>query len=102
MCNASVNVLGVAVVFEVFMVCINRDGGWGANQKMSPMVETSHEGEKFTVMDVIVMFGIRKGLGVEPYSGMFALMILLCEYGSHGEGGGVDLKEERFRGVRLE
>ena len=45
-------------------------------------------------MDVVVMFGIGKSLGVEADSGVFASMILLCEYSPCGEGRSIDLKEE--------
>ena len=52
-------------------------------------------------MDVVISFSIGKSLGVEADSGVFASMILLCEYSPCGEGGSVYLKEEWFCWVRL-
>ena len=60
--NAAINVLGVAVVFKVFVVCVNRDGSGGSDQKVTPMIKSPHEGEEFAVVDVIVAFGVGKGL----------------------------------------
>ena len=42
------------VIFEVLVIGINCDRGGGTNEKMTPMVQTPHESEKFTVMDVVV------------------------------------------------
>ena len=76
----------MSIIFEVLVVCVNGNGGWGADKEMTPMVEASHQSEEFVVVDVVVTFCVRKGLGVETYGGVFAPMILLREYGSCGEG----------------
>ena len=76
--DTAINVLGVSVVFEVFVVGVNGDGSWGTHQEVSPMVKAPHEGEKFAVVDVVVAFGIRESLRVEPDCSMFTPVVHLC------------------------
>ena len=66
-----------------------------------PVIQSPHKGKEFAVMDIVVMFCVGKGLRVETNCGVFAPMIFLSEYSARGEGGGVDLKKEQFRGIRL-
>ena len=61
-CNTSVDVLWVAVVFEVLVVSIYRDGGLGSHKKVSPVDEALYDGHKFSVMDVVVAFRFRESL----------------------------------------
>ena len=39
--NAAINMLRVTIVFEVFVVCVYRDGVRGAQEKMAPVLEAA-------------------------------------------------------------
>ena len=99
--HASIDVLRMTVVFEIFVVGIDSDGDGGPNKEVTSMVETSHQSKEFTVVNVIVAFSIGEGLGVETHSSMFAPRVLLGEYGSRSKGRSIDLEEKWFRRIRL-
>jgi hypothetical protein len=101
MCHSSVDVAWVAVIFKVFVIGKNCDGKWGAEKEEVVVSETSVYGEEFTIMDVVVLFCLIEGLGVETHCYMFSSFILLGKDGSCGKCRGIYLEEERATKVRL-
>ena len=54
--DTSIDMLGVAVIFQVLMVCIDCDRVGGSYQEMSPVGETTDEGQQLAIMDIVVAF----------------------------------------------
>ena len=61
-CNTSIDVLRVVVVFEVLVVSIYSDGGLGSHKEVSPVSEAPYDGQEFAVMNVVVPFCFGEGL----------------------------------------
>ena len=99
--NPSVDVLWVSVILKVLVISVHCDWGGGSHEKVTPVVETMHMSEEFTIMDVIVPFSFREHLGVETYGSVFTLVVFLCEDGTSGVCRSVDLEKEWFGRVRL-
>ncbi len=68
--DAPVNSLWVAPVLEV--VVVRKDDDWvgASNKEVSPIFEASDNGQKFSVIDVVVLFGRVKCLGVVSYGSL--------------------------------
>ena len=50
-------------VGQVLIVCEDRDKMWGALQVLFPFTESKDDGKKLSIIDVIVVFHCREGLG---------------------------------------
>jgi len=68
---------------------------------MSVLGETAIDGQEFSIVNVIVSFGIIEGLRMKAYCDMFAPIILLREDGSCGKGRSVYLEKERLSELGL-
>ena len=68
---------------------------------MSVLGESPVHREEFTVMYVVVAFGVIECLGVKPYCSVFSSVVLLSKYGACGKGGRINLEEEWFCKIRL-
>ena len=55
-CNMSVDVLRMTIVFEVLVVSVHSDGSLGSHKEVSPVGETPYDSQEFVVMNVIVPF----------------------------------------------
>lgn len=51
-----IDVLGVAIVFKILVVSVYSDRDRCADKEVMPVVKSSHEGQKFPVMDVEITF----------------------------------------------
>ena len=61
-------------------------------KEVPPIFEASDDGQKFSVVDVVVLFGRVECLGVVPYRPLsLRSFVFLVEYRSGGECGGIDL-----------
>ncbi len=73
----------------------------GASYKeVSPVFESSDDGQELSVVDIVVSFGGVECLGVVPYRS-FSLrsFVFLVQYCPGGERGGVNLEGELLQGV---
>ena len=60
--HPTINVLWVAVVFEVLVVSVYCNRVLGADKQVAPMGATPYKSEEFVVVDVVVPFCFRKQL----------------------------------------
>jgi hypothetical protein len=60
--NPLIYVTRLAVIFQVLMIRKDCDGERGAEQEVAMMGEASVHCQEFSVMDVIVVFSVIKGL----------------------------------------
>src|SRR6266436_7366422 len=84
--DASVDSLRVSPVLEV--VVVHEDDDWvGApDEEVPPVFETSNNGQKFSVVDVIVSFSGVECLGVVSYRPLLPCSFMfLVQYCSGGE-----------------
>ena len=56
-------------VGQVLMVSEDGDRMWGALQVLFPFTQSKDDGEKLSIIDIIVLFHCREGLG-EVHAGM--------------------------------
>jgi hypothetical protein len=75
----------VPIVFKVLMICENCDGERGAEKEVAMVSEASVYSEEFTIVDVIVLFCLIEGFGVETYCCMFPSFVFLGKDGSCGK-----------------
>ena len=54
--DTSIDMLGVAVIFQVLMICIDCDRVSGSYQEVSPVSEATDEGQQLAIMDIVVAF----------------------------------------------
>ena len=79
------NVVGLAVVLEVFMIGEDSNGMRGSCKEVTPVVETSDNSQEFAVVDVVVVLSFIECFGVIAHSLVFSSAISLCEDGSGGK-----------------
>ncbi len=73
---------------------VREDDYWvgASDEEVPPVFEASDDGQKFSVVDVVVLFGRVECLGVVPYRPLsLRSFVFLVEYRSGGECGGIDL-----------
>ena len=68
--------LGVAIVFEVFMISVHCDGVRATHEELLPVGKA---------MDVVVLFSFQKGLRVEHDSFVLSPGAVLCQDCPHGK-----------------
>ena len=73
------NAMGLSVILEVFVVGEDGDRMGGSSKEVSPVVKASDYSEEFTVMDVIVAFGLIKCFGMVADGLVFSSAVFLCE-----------------------
>ena len=54
--NTSINMLRVAVIFQVLVICIDCDRVGSSYQEVSPVGEATDEGQQLAIMDIVVVF----------------------------------------------
>jgi len=90
--DAPVNSLRVSPVLEVVVVREDDDRVGASNEEVPPVFEASDDGQEFSIVDIIVSFGGVKCLGVVSHRSFSPRsFMLLVQYCSGGECGGVDL-----------
>jgi len=69
----------VSVILEVVVIHEDQDQMGAPYEEVSPVFQTSDDGQKFSVIDIIISFSGIEGLGVVPYwalsSGLFMCLV---------------------------
>jgi len=82
----------VPPVLEVVVVREDDDWVGAPDEEVPPVFEAPNDGQEFSVVDVVVSFGGVKCLGVvSHWSFLSCLFVILVQYCSGSECGGVDL-----------
>ena len=80
LCNSSAYFLSMPILSQPIMISKYLDLVFGTKQKVSPILQSSYQSQKFLVVDIVVPLGGNESFGVVPYWLKPPFVIMLREY----------------------
>ena len=93
-------ILGLFEIPQVLMICYYGYRVFHASEVMAPLFQGLDNSKQFSVVDVVVSFGGRKGGGMISTRVKVSVRVLLHEYSSGSSEGGISHDKERLGSIQ--